>query len=238
MNTRNDEINADFTGETVMSQKTIIAASLRAADFANLGKESHNVLSAGADVIHFDVLDYHIAPEVTFGSHVCASLRKYGIKEEINVHLMVADPIKYIAAYAKAGVNCLIFHPETVTNVKDVCDKIHAAGMQAGFAFNPDRSFSIAPELLSSIEMMLIMGVFSKSDGKEFANNSLEKIRSAKQLIEESMQKIMLGVDGGINKDNIRSVVDVGANFIAMGSALFDSDNYSKYIKQLRKEIE
>lgn len=221
-----------------MSKKIIIAASIRAADFANLGKESQHVLSAGADVIHFDVLDYHLEPDVTFGSHVCAGLRKYGIKAEIGVHLMVADPEKYIAPYAKVGVNRLIFHPETVTNAKDVCDKIHAAGMQAGFAFNPDRSFSIAPELLASVDMMLIMSVFPSVDGKGFINNSLEKIRSTKKLIEDSKHKIILGVDGKITTDNIRIVVDAGANFVAMGSALFDSNNYSKYIKHLRSEIE
>src|SRR3990167_8649266 len=118
-----------------MSKKTIIAASVISANFANLGKELQSILSAGADVIHFDVLDYYIAPDVTFGSHICSALRKYGIKAEINVHLMVADPEKYIAPYAAAGVNRLVFHPETVTNVKNVCDKIHDAGMQAGLAF-------------------------------------------------------------------------------------------------------
>lgn len=221
-----------------MSKKTIIAASIHSANFANLGKEVQSILSAGADVIHFDVLDYYIAPNVTFGSHICSALRKHGIKAEIDVHLMVADPEKYITAYAESGVNRLTFHPETVTNVKDICDKIHDAGMQAGLAFNPDKSFSIAPELLANLDMMLIMSVFPEAGGHEIAAYSLEKIRATKKLIEENNPKIILGVDGDIKVDTIRSVVDAGANFIALGSTLFGSDSYSKIIKQLRNEIE
>lgn len=220
-----------------MSQKVIFAASILSADFANLGKESQAILAAGANVIHFDVMDHHFVPNLTFGSHICSALRNYGITAEIDVHLMVTDPEKYIEPFAKAGANRITFHPITVKNPEHLCKQIHGAGMQAGVAFNPDKPVEIADTLFSHLDMILIMSVFAGFGGQKFIPESIEKIRAAKKLIEKHNPAILLGIDGGIKIDNIRSVVDAGANFIVMGSALFETDNYPERIKQLRDKL-
>jgi len=217
-----------------MPNKTIFAASILSADFANLGHESQDILSAGADVIHFDVMDHHFVPNLTFGAHICTALRNYGITAEIDVHLMVTDPEKYIAPFAKAGANRLTFHPITVSDPITLCKKIHDTGMQAGLAYNPDKSIEISDELFSMIDMILIMSVFAGFGGQKFIPASLEKISTAKKLIDAHNPKILLGIDGGINLDNIAQVTKAGANFIVMGSALFDVDDYKKRIDELR----
>lgn len=223
-----------------MYDKTIIAASILSADFANLGQESENILRAGADVIHFDVMDHHFVPNLTFGTPVCSALRKYGITAEIDVHLMVTDPEQYIEPFAVAGANRLTFHPAALQDEKTgitLCEKIHNAGMQAGLAFNPDKPVVISDELFSIIDMILIMSVYAGFGGQKFIPDSIEKIRTTKKLIDIHNPKILLGIDGGIKVDNIASVVHAGANFIVMGSGLFDTDDYTKRVKQLRDAI-
>lgn len=223
-----------------MSDNTIIAASILSADFANLGQESKDVLMAGADVIHFDVMDHHFVPNLTFGTPVCSALRKYGITAEIDVHLMVTDPEKYIEPFAAAGANRLTFHPAAAEDPKacvTLCEKIHAAGMQTGLAFNPDKPVIISAALFSVIDMILIMSVYAGFGGQKFIPESIEKIRFTKKLIDAHNPKILLGIDGGIKAENIASVVQAGANFIVMGSGLFDTDDYAKRIKQLRDAI-
>ncbi len=220
-----------------MLRKTTIAASILSADFAHLGQESHDILNAGADVIHFDVMDHHFVPNLTFGAHICDALRNDDITAEIDVHLMVTDPESYIAPFAKAGANRLTFHPETVGDAKSVCDKIHAVGMQAGLAFNPDKPVNIPADLFSDLDMILIMSVFAGFGGQQFIPESLEKIRATKKLIEQYNPNIILGVDGGIKVDNIAQVVNAGANFIVMGSGLFDADDYAERVKMLRTQI-
>lgn len=223
-----------------MSKNTIIAASILSADFANLGKEAKNILNAGADVIHFDVMDHHFVPNLTFGTPVCSALRNYGIAAEIDVHLMVTDPEKYVEPFAAAGANRLTFHPAAVHDEKTcitLCKKIHDAGMQAGIAFNPDKPIVISPELFSMIDMILIMSVYAGFGGQKFIPNSIEKIQTTKKLIERHHPNVLLGVDGGIKVDNIAAVVHAGANFIVMGSELFNTDDYSKRVKQLRDAI-
>lgn len=220
-----------------MPNKTIFAASILSADFANLGHESQAILDAGADVIHFDVMDHHFVPNLTFGAHICSALRNYGITAEIDVHLMVTDPEKYIAPFAKAGANRLTFHPITVSDPITLCKKIHDAGMQTGIAYNPDQSIDISHALFSEIDLILIMSVFAGFGGQTFIPDSLEKIAATKKLIDAHNTKILLGVDGGINVNNIASVTEAGANFIVMGSALFGVDDYAARIKQLRERI-
>lgn len=220
-----------------MASKIIIAASILSADFAQLGKECENIIAAGANAIHFDVMDHHFVPNLTFGAHICSALRNYGITAEIDVHLMVTDPEKYIAPFAKAGANRLTFHPITVKDPQTLCKKIHDAGMQTGLAFNPDKPIEISDRLFSHIDMILIMSVFAGFGGQQFIPDSLTKIRETKKLIEKHNPKILLSVDGGIKVDNIRSVVDAGANFIAMGSGLFDANDYAERIKIIREKI-
>lgn len=214
--------------------KILIAASILSADFANLGQETRDILKAGADCIHFDVMDHHFVPNLTFGSHVCTALRNDGITADIDVHLMVTDPEKYIASFAKAGANRLTFHPIAVKNPLTLCKKIHDAGMQAGLAYNPDKKVTISKELFSVIDLILMMSVFAGFGGQKFIPKSIEKIIAIKKLIDQHNPKILLGVDGGINEFNIASVVNAGGNFLVMGSALFEAENYVDRIKQLR----
>ena len=217
-----------------MSQKIIFAASILSADFANLGQEARSILDAGADVIHFDVMDHHFVPNLTFGAHVCSALRNDGITAEIDVHLMVTDPEKYIEPFAKAGANRLTFHPIAVKDPITLCKKINNAGMQAGLAYNPDQAIHISKELFSKINLILIMSVFAGFGGQKFMPESIEKIHATKKLIEKHNPIVMLGVDGGINLNNIAQVTNAGANFIVMGTALFEAENYIERIKQLR----
>ncbi|MCX7120334.1 MAG: ribulose-phosphate 3-epimerase [Gammaproteobacteria bacterium] len=223
-----------------MPKKIIIAASILSADFANLGRESKNILSAGADSIHFDVMDHHFVPNLSFGSVVCDALRNAGITAEIDVHLMVTDPEAYIIPFAKAGATRLTFHPAALKSTNDIqllCDKIHDAGLQAGLAFNPDKQVTINDAIFPHVDMILLMSVFAGFGGQKFIPESLEKIRSTKELINKFNPRILLGIDGGIKIDNIRKVVEAGANFIVMGSGLFDTDDYVLRVKELRNAI-
>ena len=220
-----------------MPKKVILAASILSADFARLGEECEAVLSAGADVIHFDVMDHHFVPNLTFGAHICNALRKYGITAEIDVHLMVTNPEDYILPFAKAGANRLTFHPETVSDISSVCKKIHDAGMQAGLAFNPDKPVHIPDNIFSEIDMILLMSVFAGFGGQKFIGDSIQKISDTQKLIAQHNSTILLGVDGGIKVDNIASVVNAGADFIVIGSGLFDAENYAERVKELRAAI-
>ena len=220
-----------------MTHKITIAASILSADFAHLGKQVHDILHAGADVIHFDVMDHHFVPNLTFGAHICSALRNDGVTADIDVHLMVTDPENYIAPFAKAGANRLTFHPETVKDVKAMCDKIHAAGMQAGLAFNPDKPVVIDAALFAELDMILIMSVFAGFGGQAFIPDCLDKIRATRLAITQHNPKIILGVDGGIKVDNIASVVQAGADFIVMGSGLFDTEDYAARVAMLRHAI-
>lgn len=220
-----------------MSNNIKLAASILSADFARLGEDCDNILTSGADVIHFDVMDHHFVPNLTFGAHICSALRNYGILAEIDVHLMVTNPEDYIVPFAKAGANRLTFHPETVNNISDTCKKIHDAGMQAGLAFNPDKPILHAEKILSEIDMILIMSVFAGFGGQAFIPDSITKIANTKQLISQQDANIILGVDGGIKADNIANVVNAGADFIVMGSGLFSASNYLERVTQIRNAL-
>lgn len=222
-------------------KKTIIAASILSADFARLGEESQHILQAGADVIHFDVMDHHFVPNLTFGAHICNALRQFGITAEIDVHLMVTDPEQYIAPFAKAGANRLTFHPDALNNDENaciaLCKKIKAAGMQAGLAFNPDKSVHISDVLFQHIDMILVMSVFAGFGGQQFIPESIDKIRATQKLIDHHNPHILLGIDGGIKTDNIAEVVRAGADFIVMGSGLFDTNNYAERVSAIRNAL-
>lgn len=220
-----------------MPNLPVIAASILSADFGHLAKESKSVLSAGADVIHFDVMDHHYVPNLSFGAVVCQSLRKAGITAPIDVHLMVTDPESYIDPFAKAGANRLTFHPETVKDVKSTCEKIIAAGMTAGLAFNPDQPVEIPETVFSIIDMILLMSVFPGFGGQSFISDSIEKIKTTRQLIKKNNPACYLGIDGGIKTDNIGLVTEAGADFIVMGSGIFDANDYKERLRNCRKNI-
>lgn len=219
---------------------TIIAASLLSADFAHLGAESKAILNAGADCIHFDVMDHHFVPNLSFGAVVCSALRNDGINADIDVHLMVTDPDKYIEPFAKAGASRLTFHPAALKNSDEVeilCDNIHRAGMQCGLSFNPDKPVLISKNIWEKINLILLMSVFAGFGGQSFIPESLDKIRETKKIIDKHNKNILLGVDGGIKLNNIADVVNAGANFIVMGSGLFDVADYAVRMKELRNAI-
>lgn len=224
--------------EFIMPHKIHIAASILSANFAHLGNDTKKIIAAGADEIHFDVMDHHFVPNLSFGSIVCEALRKDGVTAPIDVHLMVTNPEKYVEPFAKAGANRITFHANAVENVENTIAFIHAHHMQAGIAFNPDQPIELSKAILKKIEMILIMSVFAGFGGQRFIPDSLPKIRDTKKLIDEQNPAILLAVDGGIKADNIEKVVNAGANFIVMGSGLFNADDYDARMDQIRKAIE
>jgi len=220
-----------------MTSKKIIAASILSADFAELGKESIDVLSAGADVIHFDVMDHHFVPNLSFGAVICQALRQHKITAPIDVHLMVDHPEHFIDAFAKAGASMLTFHPETVDDVEGTLQKIRDAGMQAGLAFNPDKPVDISDTLLKSLDLILLMSVFPGFGGQAFIPEVLEKIQQTRQRIDQLNASTRLSIDGGVKVNNIAEISEAGADFFVLGSGLFGADDYTACIQALRKEI-
>ncbi len=220
-----------------MSHKKIISASILAADFAKLGEECQQVITAGTDYIHFDVMDHHFVPNLSFGAVVCKSLRNAGITAPIDVHLMVTEPENYIEAFAKAGANMLTFHPETVTDVMATIKKIHAAGMQAGLAFNPEKPVDLSTEILNELSMLLIMSVNPGFAGQSFMPESLDKLRDTRRQLDAANTKAWLGIDGGVKLDNITEISQAGADFFILGSGIFSAKDYTQQLDSLRLAI-
>jgi len=218
--------------------KKIIAASILAADFANLGKETTDIIDAGADVIHFDVMDHHFVPNLSFGAVVCEALHKHHSTAVIDVHLMVESPENYIDTFVKAGASILTFHPETVDNVESTLQKIRDAGLQAGLAFNPDKPVDLSDETLKNLDLILLMSVFPGFGGQSFIEETLEKIRLTRERLDKLGAKTRLSVDGGVKINNIAQIAQAGADFFVLGSGLFSADNYSEQIKILRDKIQ
>lgn len=220
-----------------MSKKHIISPSILSADFANLGQEVNDALTAGANAIHFDVMDHHFVPNLTFGAPICAALRKHGITAFIDAHLMVETPEKFINEFAKAGANLLTFHPETTADVDNTIDLILASGMQAGLAFNPDKPVLVTPPQLAKLSMILIMSVFPGFGGQSFITETLDKIASTRALIDAHNPCCFLGIDGGVKVDNIGTIAKAGADFFVVGSGLFEAPDYGKRIQELQHQI-
>lgn len=214
-----------------------IAASILSADFARLGDDIHAVLAAGADTIHFDVMDNHYVPNLTVGPLVCASLRKFGIKAVIDVHLMIKPVDRIIPDFAQAGANIITFHPEASEHTDRTLQLIHDAGCQAGLVFNPATPLDYLTHLIHKIDVILIMSVNPGFPGQQFIPESLNKLRDARALIKASKRNIRLAVDGGIKQENIRQVAQAGADTFIVGSALFNSKDYAKTIQELRAEL-
>jgi ribulose-phosphate 3-epimerase len=217
--------------------KNFIAPSILSANFAKLGQEVDDVILAGADIIHFDVMDNHYVPNLTIGPMVCKSLSDHGVKKPIDVHLMTTPVDELIIQFADAGASMISFHPEATKHVDRSVELIKGKGCKAGVALNPASPLSLLDHILDKIDFILIMSVNPGYGGQKFINNSLEKIRKCKEMVNKSGRDIGIEVDGGIGLQNIKSIKEAGANMFVSGSAIFQSDSYEDVIKKMKQEI-
>lgn len=215
----------------------LIAPSILAADFARLGEEVDAVIKAGADIIHFDVMDNHFVPNLTIGPMVCEALRKFGVTADIDVHLMVSPVERLIEDFAAAGASYITFHPEACDHIDRALQRIHDLGLKSGLVFNPATPLHYLDHVLDKIDMVLLMSVNPGFGGQSFIESTIEKIRVTRDIIDKAPNLIRLEVDGGIKIDNIGKVAAAGADTFVAGSAIFNSDNYAATITALKAEI-
>jgi ribulose-phosphate 3-epimerase len=221
-----------------MKLDPLIAPSILSADFARLGEEIDAVLSAGADMIHFDVMDNHYVPNLTVGPLVCRALRDYGTKAPIDVHLMVTPVDRLIEDFADAGANFITFHPEASEHIDRSLNQIRDSGCRSGLAFNPATPLSFLDYTLDKVDMVLLMSVNPGFGGQFFIPTILEKLRQARQMIDNSGLSIRLEIDGGVTKDNIGDIAMAGADTFVAGSAIFKSADYDGTISDMRRAID
>ncbi|MEE9322325.1 MAG: ribulose-phosphate 3-epimerase [Granulosicoccus sp.] len=214
-----------------------IAPSILSANFATLGKEVDDVLAAGADIVHFDVMDNHYVPNLTIGPLVCEALKKHGITAPIDVHLMVKPVDRIIPDFANAGADYITFHPEASEHIDRSLQLIKDMGCKAGLVFNPSTSLSYLDHVMDKIDMILLMSVNPGFGGQSFIPSTLDKLKLVRQRIDTSGRSIRLEVDGGVKIDNIRSIAEAGADTFVAGSAIFNTDDYHKTIDQMRSEL-
>lgn len=214
-----------------------IAPSILSANFARLGEEVDAVLAAGADWVHFDVMDNHYVPNLTIGPLVCEALRKHGVRAPIDVHLMVKPVDRIIPDFAAAGASLISFHPEASEHIDRSLQLIHDSGCQAGLVFNPATPLSCLEYVLDKVDLVLLMSVNPGFGGQKFIPGTLAKLRQARALIERSGRDIRLEVDGGVNVANIGDIARAGADTFVAGSAIFAAADYAEVIRQMRAEL-
>ena len=215
----------------------IIAPSILSADFSRLGEEVNSVLEAGADWIHFDVMDNHYVPNLTIGPMVCQSLRDYGITAPIDVHLMVEPVDQLIQDFSKAGASYITFHPEASDDVGRSLNLIKDSGCKAGLVLNPDIPIEVLDGFLDKLDMILLMSVFPGFGGQEFIDSVLEKVTKMRSIINANSLETRLEIDGGIKLKNIKEVADAGADTFVSGSAIFGEPDYSEIIQKMRDSL-
>ena len=220
-----------------MKQPNFIAPSILSADFAKLGEEVDNVLVAGADIVHFDVMDNHYVPNLTIGPLVCEALRNHGVTAPIDVHLMVKPVDRIIPDFAKAGASYITFHPEASDHIDRTIGLIKENGCKAGLVFNPATSLHYLEHVIDQLDMVLLMSVNPGFGGQSFIASSLEKLRIVRKLIDEKGLSTRLEIDGGVKVDNIQEIAAAGADTFVAGSAIFNTENYKSTIDKLRAEL-
>jgi ribulose-phosphate 3-epimerase len=218
-------------------QPYLIAPSILSADFARLGQDVSAVLQAGADVVHFDVMDNHYVPNLTMGPMVCQALRKFGITAPVDVHLMVEPVDALVPQFAEAGASIISFHPEATRHIDRTLQLIKQHGCQAGLVFNPATPLSYLDYVLDKVDVVLLMSVNPGFGGQKFIPATLDKLAAARKIIDQSGLPIRLEIDGGVNVDNIADIAAAGADMFVAGSAIFNAPDYADVIAKMRLQL-